>query len=184
MPFTAKKLNIDDVVLIEPKVFGDDRGFFMEAFKKSGFEALGICSDIVQINHSKSSKGVVRGLHYQLNPNSQGKIVRVVKGRVFDVAVDLRKGSPSFGKWVGEILSDENKNILWVPQGFAHGFCTLSDDVELIYYCTGSEYSPEGDKGVIWNDKQINVDWPIKNPIISSKDASLPTLGEAEINFE
>ncbi len=182
MPFEFKRLEIPDVVLVIPKVFEDERGFFMETFKKSDFEKFGIKADWVQDNHSKSKKGVLRGLHYQLNPKAQGKLVRVVRGAVFDVAVDIRKGSPWYGKWVGVILSEENKYMLWIPPGFAHGFVALEDDTEVMYKCT-EEYAPELDRGIIWNDPELRIIWPVRNPILSKKDAEHPSLKEAENNF-
>jgi len=181
MPFEFKKLDIPDVVLVIPKVFGDERGFFMETFKKSDFEKFGIKGDWVQDNHSRSKKGVLRGLHYQLEPKAQGKLVRVVRGMVFDVAVDIRKGSPWYGKWVGVILSEENKYMLWIPPGFAHGFLALEES-EVVYKCT-AEYAPELDRGIIWNDPEIGIVWPIENPILSPKDSKHPFLKDAENNF-
>ena len=181
MPFEFKKLEIPDVVLVIPKVFGDERGFFMETFKKSDFEKFGIKGDWVQDNHSRSKKGVLRGLHYQLEPKAQGKLVRVVRGMVFDVAVDIRKGSPWYGKWVGVILSEENKYMLWIPPGFAHGFLALEES-EVVYKCT-AEYAPELDRGIIWNDPEIGIVWPIENPILSPKDSKHPFLKDAENNF-
>jgi dTDP-4-dehydrorhamnose 3,5-epimerase len=186
MPFEFIKTEIPDVILIKPKVFSDERGFFMESYKKSEFEKAGIDTDFVQDNHSKSVKGVLRGLHYQKEPAAQGKLVRCIKGKIFDVAVDIRKKSPTFGKWVGYELSEENKFMLWIPKGFAHGFLTLSKEAEIIYKVSGSEYSPEHDRGIIWNDKTINIKWPvenIENIILSEKDKNLPTLENADINF-
>ncbi|WP_461832272.1 dTDP-4-dehydrorhamnose 3,5-epimerase [Aquifex sp.] len=182
MPFIFKKLEIPDVILIEPKVFGDERGFFMETYKSSEFKANGIKYEFVQDNHSRSQKGVLRGLHYQLKPMEQGKLVRCIRGRIWDVAVDIRKGSPWFGKWVAVELSEENKLMLWIPPGFAHGFVALEDGTEVIYKVT-KEYSPELDRGIIWNDPDIGIKWPIKNPILSKKDSSLPKLKDAENNF-
>ncbi|MCQ6254061.1 dTDP-4-dehydrorhamnose 3,5-epimerase [Methanocaldococcus sp.] len=182
MPFKFRRLEIPEVILIEPIVFEDERGFFMETYKYSEFSKFGIKEIFVQDNHSKSKKGVLRGLHYQKNPNAQGKLVRCIRGEIFDVAVDIRKGSPTFGKWVGVILSEENKKMLYIPKGFAHGFCVLSEEAEVIYKCT-AEYSPEDDRGIIWNDKDIGIDWPIKNPILSEKDKKHPPLREADINF-
>ena len=181
MPFEFKRLEIPDVVLVIPKVFGDERGFFMEVFKKSDFDSFGIKGEWVQDNHSFSKKGVLRGLHYQLEPKAQGKLVRVVKGKIFDVAVDIRKGSPWYGKWVGEILSEENKYMLWIPPGFAHGFVTL-EDAHVIYKCT-EEYAPELDRGIIWNDPEIGIDWPVKTPLLSEKDKKHPPLRSADVNF-
>ena len=183
MPFTFKKLEIPDIVLIEPRLFGDERGFFLETYKRSEFlEAGGIDADFTQANHSRSKRGILRGLHYQLKPKAQGKLVRVSRGAIFDVAVDIRKGSPWFGKWVGVTLTDENKLMLWIPPGFAHGFATLEDDTDVLYAAT-DEYSPEHDRGIIWNDPEISVKWPIKDPVISDKDARLPSLKEAWNNF-
>ena len=178
MPFEFKKLDLAGVVLIKPKVFGDSRGYFMEAYQKSVFQKNGIDADFCQDNHSMSTKGVLRGLHYQKNPKSQAKLVRCIKGSILDVAVDLRKNSPTFGKWIGEILSDENRNMLYIPSGFAHGFLVLSDKAELLYKAT-NEYSPEHDRGIRWNDPDINVDWKIDYiPIISDKDAKQPFFKE------
>lgn len=182
MNFEFIKLEIPEVVLIKPKVFEDARGFFMETFKASAFTKAGISYPFVQDNHSKSKKGVLRGLHYQLEPKAQGKLVRCIRGKIWDVAVDIRKGSPTFGKWVAVELSEENKYMLWIPPGFAHGFLAL-EDCEIIYKCT-EEYAPELDRGIIWNDPDIAIPWPIDNPILSPKDAKLPRLKDAEINFE
>ncbi len=183
MPFTFKRLEIPDVVLIEPKIFGDDRGFFAETYKASDFRENGIDHDFPQDNHSKSKKGTLRGLHYQLNPKAQGKLVRVVKGAVFDVAVDIRKGSPYFGRWVGAILNEENRHMLWVPPGFAHGYYTLEDETEFLYKTT-DEYSPAHDRGIRWSDPEIGINWPDTRPILSDKDSALPPLREAEMNFQ
>lgn len=178
MPFSFKKLEIEDVILVTPQVFGDSRGFFMESYQKSVFEQNGIKDDFNQDNHSKSTKGVLRGLHYQTNPKAQAKLVRCPRGKIFDVAVDLRKNSPTFGKWVGEILSEENKNMLYIPAGFAHGFVVLSDEAELLYKAS-KEYSPQNDRGIRWNDPEINVDWRIDfEPLISEKDSKQPYLKE------
>ena len=182
MPFTFKRLEIPDVILIEPRVFQDVRGFFMETYKYSDFAAFGIAERFVQDNHSRSVKGVLRGLHYQNPPHAQGKLIRVVVGEVFDVAVDIRKGSPTYGKWVGVKLSAENRRMLYIPPGFAHGFCVLSDVAEVVYKVT-AEYAPECEAGIIWNDPGIGIEWPIKHPIISSKDAQWPTLREAVNGF-
>jgi len=182
MPFKFKKLEIPDVILIEPVVFTDERGFFIETFKASDFKANNISYEFVQDNHSKSRKGVLRGLHYQLKPMEQGKLVRCIKGKIWDVAVDIRKGSPWYRKWVGVELSEKNKLMLWIPPGFAHGFIAL-EDAEVIYKCT-KEYAPQYDRGIIWNDPELAIHWPIKNPILSLKDANLPNLKDAENNFE
>jgi dTDP-4-dehydrorhamnose 3,5-epimerase len=167
----AISLAIPDVILLEPRVFGDDRGFFFESYNRQAFrEATGVDPDFVQDNHSRSVKGVLRGLHYQLPPKVQGKLVRVVAGEVFDVAVDIRPGSATFGKWVGEILSAENKQQMWIPPGFAHGFLTLSETAEFLYKTT-DYYSPEHERCIVWNDTDINVVWPLdQQPILSGKD--------------
>jgi len=164
---------IPDVKIFEPKSFGDERGFFFESFNQKLFEeATGLKRDFVQDNHSKSSKGVLRGLHYQLPPMAQGKLVRVVQGEVFDVAVDIRKSSPTFGQWVGIHLSGENKRQLWIPEGFAHGFLTLSETAEFLYKTTNF-YSPPHDQSILWNDSLINITWPQGvDPLISEKDAN------------
>ena len=162
---------IPHVKIIEPTIFGDDRGFFMETWQQKKFEELvtGKPTEFVQDNHSKSKKGILRGLHYQTE-NTQGKLVRVVSGEVFDVAVDIRKGSPTFGQWVGVYLSDENKRQLWIPEGFAHGFYVTSDEAEFVYKCT-DYYNPKAEKAIIWNDESLKIDWPISiSPILSEKD--------------
>ena len=182
MPFQFKRIEIPEVILIEPKVFQDERGFFMETYKYSDFAAFGIAERFVQDNHSRSVKGVLRGLHYQNPPHAQGKLIRVVVGEIFDVAVDIRKGSPTYGKWVGVKLSAENRRMLYIPPGFAHGFCVLSDVAEVVYKVT-AEYAPECEAGIIWNDPGIGIEWPFKHPIISSKDAQWPTLREAVNGF-
>ena len=165
------KTEIPDVLIFEPKVFGDERGFFFESFNQKIFEeAVGRKVEFVQDNHSKSSKGVLRGLHYQLEPYAQGKLVRCVVGEVFDVAVDIRKSSPTFGKCLEVILSADNKKQLWIPEGFAHGFLTLQDDTEIIYKTT-NYYSPEYERAIIWNDEELSIKWPSKPDIISQKDS-------------
>ncbi len=162
--------SIPDVKIIEPRVFGDERGFFMETWNQKKFEELvtGKPTLFVQDNHSKSKKGILRGLHYQTE-NTQGKLVRVVSGEVFDVAVDLRKGSTTFGRWVGEYLSAENKRQLWVPEGFAHGFYVTSDEAEFVYKCT-DYYHPESEVSIRWDDKFININWPINNGLVVLSD--------------
>jgi len=173
---------IAEVKLIEPKVFGDSRGFFMETYQKLKLEASGISADFVQDNHSGSSKGILRGLHYQVR-SAQGKLVRAVAGEIFDVAVDLRKSSPTFGKWVGERLSAENKHALWVPPGFAHGFYVLSDWAEVLYKAT-DYYAPEWERSIRWDDPQIGIEWPLvdgKKPILSKKDAEGGAFKDAEV---
>lgn len=165
------KLAIPDVVVFEPRVFGDERGFFYESFnQKVFFEATGLNRDFVQDNHSKSQQGVLRGLHYQMPPYAQGKLVRVVAGEVFDVAVDLRLSSPTFGRWVGQILSAENKKQMWVPEGFAHGFLVLSSSAEFLYKTT-NYYAPEHERCIQWNDPGLGIQWPITSePNLSAKD--------------
>jgi dTDP-4-dehydrorhamnose 3,5-epimerase len=178
------KTEIPAVILIKPKINGDERGFFMESYKKSLFYQHGISEEFVQDNHSKSSYAVLRGLHYQLNPQAQGKLLRCIRGKIFDVAVDIRRNSPSFGKWVGYELSEENKHLLYIPAGFAHGFLTLSDSAELLYKTT-AEYSPAHDRGVLFSDPAIGIKWPKINAefVLSVKDQQQPTLAAAETNF-
>jgi dTDP-4-dehydrorhamnose 3,5-epimerase len=171
---------IPDVMLLEPKVFGDDRGFFFESFNQAAFEAaIGIRVTFVQDNHSRSAKHVLRGLHYQIQ-KPQGKLIRVVRGEVFDVAVDISKGSSTFGQWVGETLSAENKRQLWVPEGFAHGFVVLSDTAECLYKTT-DYYAPEHERCIAWNDSTIGIQWPLDGrPVLSTKDRQGKSLAEAE----
>jgi dTDP-4-dehydrorhamnose 3,5-epimerase len=171
---------IPDVKIIEPAVFGDERGFFMETWQQKKFEELVCPRTFVQDNHSKSSKGILRGLHYQ-TVNTQGKLVRVVAGEVFDVAVDMRRSSPTFGKWVGVLLSAENKRQLWVPEGFAHGFYVTSDSAEFVYKCT-DYYNPQHEHSLLWNDSELNINWPINSdnpPSLSAKDAVGTPFSEA-----
>ena len=173
-----KKLEIPDVVLMTPPVFGDERGFFMETFRQSEFEKNCGNYQFVQDNHSSSSKNILRGLHYQYE-KPQGKLVRVVRGEVFDVAVDMRKDSITFGKWVGEYLSADNKRMLWVPPGFAHGFIVISEQAEFVYKCT-DYYNPGDEYSLAWDDKKVGIDWPLGvEPILSDKDASGLTFQEA-----
>jgi dTDP-4-dehydrorhamnose 3,5-epimerase len=171
---------IPDVLILEPKVFGDDRGFFYESFNQKAFqEATGLNVDFVQDNHSKSAKNVLRGLHYQIQ-QPQGKLVRVVQGEVFDVAVDIRKSSSTFGKWVGEILSAENKRMIWVPAGFAHGFVVISETAEFLYKTT-DYWAPAFERSIAWNDPTIGIQWPMKaSPVLSAKDQQGKPLAEAE----
>ena len=176
-----EKLAIPEVVLFTPKVFGDERGFFFESFNQNVFEqATGTAPAFVQDNHSKSVRGVLRGLHYQLPPHAQGKLVRVVQGAVFDVAVDIRRSSPTFGRWVGALLSADNKRQLWIPPGFAHGFVTLSDTAEFLYKTTDF-YAPSAERAIIWNDPTIGVDWGYDGtPVLSGKDQQALPLAQAE----
>ncbi|NJE54447.1 dTDP-4-dehydrorhamnose 3,5-epimerase [Thermococcus sp. 21S9] len=178
MPFEFERLEIQDVILIKPKVFGDERGFFMETYKKPDFERAGIHEEFVQDNQSHSRYGVLRGLHFQREPYAQAKIVRVVRGVIYDVVVDLRKNSPTFGKWVGVILSEFNKWQLYIPRGFAHGFVVLSDVADVVYK-VDNVYAPDHEGGIIWNDPELGIDWPVDEPIVSEKDKKWPTLKEA-----
>ena len=175
------KTTIPDVIILEPNVFGDDRGFFYESFNQSNFEAgIGRKVTFVQDNHSKSIKNVLRGLHYQID-QPQGKLVRVVSGEVFDVAVDIRKSSPTFGRWVGEILSAKNKRQLWVPEGFAHGFLTLSETAEFLYKTT-NYYASQSERCIAWDDTSLKIDWPIQGePNLSKKDSQGSSLELAEV---
>lgn len=176
----VEETKLDGVLLVTPQVFGDERGFFMETYNRDKAIANGLPSEFVQDNHSKSSRGVLRGLHYQY-PQWQGKLVRTVQGEIFDVAVDIRAGSATYGEWVGFLLNDENKQQLYVPPGFAHGFVVTSDTAEVVYKCT-TLYAPEQEGSVLWNDPDIGIDWPLDSPILSAKDevgqrlADLPSL--------
>ncbi|HZF19039.1 MAG TPA: dTDP-4-dehydrorhamnose 3,5-epimerase [Burkholderiales bacterium] len=171
---------LPDVLLIEPKVFGDARGFFFESWNEREFEQAGIRARFVQDNHSRSGEGVLRGLHYQLQ-RPQGKLVRVTTGEIFDVAVDIRRGSPTFGRWEGARLSSESKNMLWIPVGFAHGFFVLSDFAEVIYKTTDF-YAPDHERCILWNDPQLGIEWPVSGaPLLSAKDAAGVRLRDAEI---
>lgn len=177
------KTKLPEIVILEPKVFGDYRGYFMESYNKKVFEELGLKYNFVQDNQSLSKEpGTIRGLHFQMNPKAQTKLVRCVKGAIFDVAVDIRIGSPTYGHWVGVILSEYNHRQLLVPKGFAHGFCTLVPDT-IVNYKVDEYYAPEADAGIIWNDPTIGIDWPTSIPILSEKDKNLPSLTEAQINF-
>jgi dTDP-4-dehydrorhamnose 3,5-epimerase len=166
--------SLPGVLILEPKVFGDGRGFFYESYHQARYHGEGITGDFVQTNVSRSAKGVLRGLHYQW-PHPQGKLVSVLEGEVYDVAVDIRRGSPNFGQWVGVMLTSENHRHLWIPEGFAHGFCVLSDYATFTYQCT-SLYDAAADAGVRWNDADIGVDWPISEPLLSEKDSKTPLL--------
>lgn len=172
---------IPDVIVIEPKIFSDDRGFFLESYQKQKFFDSGIEADFVQDNHSKSRYGTLRGLHYQIQ-QPQGKLMRVIAGEIYDVAVDIRKNSPTFGKWVGDYLSAENKKMLWIPAGFAHGFYVTSPEAEVIYKAT-DYYAPQWERTIVWDDPAIGIDWPLKGeaPLLSSKDKLGKLLNEAEV---
>lgn len=182
MPFRFVKTEIPDVVIIEPRVFADERGFFMETYKRSEFAALGIDEIFVQVNRSKSPKGILRGLHYQKQPQAQGKLVHALAGEIFDVAVDIRQGAPTFGRSVIIELSSKNKRMLYVPAGFAHGFCVVSDDAE-VSYMTTAEYAPECEAGIRWDDPDLAIDWPIASPRLSQRDRLWPCLKDADNNF-
>lgn len=182
MPFTFKPLKIKGLLLIETKVFSDNRGFFAEVYKFSEFKKAGIPSEFKQCNHSLSAKNVVRGLHYQKNPNAQGKLVRVLTGKIFDVAVDIRKGSPTYGKWEGIELDAKSKQMLYIPEGFAHGFLTLVDNTEVEYFCT-KEYSVTDERGIRFDDPVLGINWPLHEPSASPKDAINPLFRDAENNF-
>lgn len=181
MPFTVTPTAIPDVLLLEPKVFGDERGYFFESYNARDFqEATGLQVEFVQDNHSMSAKGVLRGLHYQIQ-HPQGKLLRAVQGSVFDVAVDLRKSSPTFGRWVGALLSADNRRQLWVPPGFAHGFLTLSDTAEVLYKTTDYWY-PEHERSLLWNDPSIGIEWPVEGePRLAAKDNGAGLLCQAEL---
>lgn len=183
MPFDFKNLDLPDVVLVEPKVFSDGRGYFLETFKYSDFDSFGLSASFVQDNYSFSEKGVLRGLHWQNNPQAQAKLVQCLSGEIFDVAVDIRKNSPTYGQWVAEVLSAENKKLLYVPVGFAHGFCVLSDQAKILYKCT-AEYAPELERGVIWNDPDIGVEWPTKDPSLSERDQQNVRLKDIDNNMK
>lgn len=172
---------IKDVILIEPEVFGDRRGFFMETYRRDLLHANGVNVEFVQWNHSLSVQNTLRGLHYQAS-QPQGKLVRVIRGEVYDVAVDIRFGSPTFGKWVAEILSAENKKQLFVPAGFAHGFCVVSEEAEFVYACT-DYYHPPSEKGIIWNDPELKIPWPVNEPILSGKDRHYPRFKDIGRDF-
>ena len=180
--FTFHKTDIEGVYIIEPKVFGDERGYFMETYNEKDFKEAGLDYNFVQDNESRSHKGVLRGLHYQRN-YPQAKLVRVIQGEVFDVAVDLRKNSPTYGKWVGVVLSSENKKMFMIPRGFAHGFVVLSETAEFVYKCD-ELYHPEDEGGIMWNDPDVGVIWPYKGePSLSEKDTKHPLLRDSKISF-
>jgi dTDP-4-dehydrorhamnose 3,5-epimerase len=180
MPFSFKLLSIPEVILIEPKVFPDDRGYFLETFKSSDFLSNNIPDKFVQDNLSFSRKNVIRGMHFQRKPKEQGKLVSVIKGRVIDVAVDIRKESPTFMKWIAVELNDSKNAMVYIPAGFAHGFFSLTEEVYLLYKCT-NEYDSIADSGIRWNDPDIGIAWPINNPVLSEKDQRLPYLKDLDI---
>lgn len=182
MPFSFKRLAIPDLILATPKVFHDTRGAFAEVYEAGVFAAEGISCPIIQINYSRSTKNVIRGLHYQKKPMGQAKIIRVLSGKIFDVALDIRKGSPTYGKWAGVELSREGGEVLYVPEGFAHGFSALTDEVEVEYFCS-NPYSQEHERGIHYADKTLAIDWRVKDPILSPKDNQYPLFKEAEHDF-
>lgn len=179
MKFTS--LAIPDIIAIEPKVYEDDRGFFMETYGRNAFADHGIHVEFVQFNHSQSIKNTLRGLHYQVG-KPQAKLVRVIRGEVYDVVVDIRFGSPFYGKWISEILSEHNRKQLYVPVGFAHGFCVKSDEAEFIYACTDTYY-PQGERGILWNDPDLGISWPVKDPLLSEKDKNNIPFSRIEHDF-
>jgi dTDP-4-dehydrorhamnose 3,5-epimerase len=174
MTLRVEKCGLPEVLLLTPQVFGDDRGFFLETYSERDFAAAGITARFVQDNQSRSKRGVLRGLHYQLE-HPQGKLVRVTRGKIFDVAADIRAGSPTFGKWVGVVLDDEKKQAIWIPPGFAHGFCVLSDYADVAYKATDF-YTPSAERGVRWDDPLLGIQWPVEEPILSEKDRRYPLL--------
>lgn len=184
--FNVTKTPLDGILVIEPKVFGDDRGFFMEYYNLESFAEFGLTEKFIQDNHSRSKKGVVRGLHYQINPSPMGKLVKCARGKIFDVGVDIRRGSPTFGKWYGEILTGDNHKMLYFPPGFAHGFLSLEDNTEVIYKCT-AVYSAANERAILWNDPAIGIKWPLEQVenkvIVSDRDGKHPGLDQAETNF-
>jgi len=169
--------SLPGVLIIEPKVFSDPRGFFMETYNAASFAQAGLCEAFVQDNHSRSSRGVLRGLHYQ-EPGAQGKLIRCAEGAIFDVAVDIRRGSPNFGRWFGAELTGQNKMQMWIPRGFAHGFCVVSEAADVIYKCTAL-YDPVTERSIRWNDPAIGIEWPLREPLLSGKDKVAPLLSEA-----
>jgi dTDP-4-dehydrorhamnose 3,5-epimerase len=182
MPFRFERLEIPEVILVEAIAFEDPRGFFMETYNWSAFRANGIPEAFVQDNYSYSVCGVLRGLHYQKPPKAQGKLIGVIRGEIFDVAVDIRQGSPTYGRWVGGRLSAKDRRLLYVPVGFAHGFCVLSSEADIFYKVT-AEYAPGLEGGIRWNDAELGIPWPVQDPILSAKDVQLPVLREADHIF-
>src|SRR5262245_31784712 len=182
MAFKFQRLEITDVILVEAHAFEDGRGLFVETYKRSVFSANGINDTFVQDNYSHSLRGVLRGLHYQKHPKAQAKLVTVLQGEIFDVAVDIRWGSLTYGRWVGKFLAAKDCRLLYIPVGFAHGFCVISDEADVLYKVT-EEYAPDLDRGVIWNDGDLAIRWPIENPTVSLKDAKLPPLKSLDSDF-
>ena len=184
MPFDFRPHpDLPDLIVVAPRVFGDERGWFQESYKRSDFERHGIAGEFRQDNHSRSTtRGVIRGLHYQLHPSAQGKLVRCTVGSIFDVAVDIRRGSPTWLKWVGVELSAERPGMLWIPEGFAHGFCTTSDVAEVLYKTT-AEYNSQLERSIRWDDPALGIRWPVAKPSLSPRDLAAPLLSAAENNF-
>lgn len=182
MAFKFRKLDIPELLLITPDIFSDARGSFIEVFKQPDFARLGMDISFRQVNYSSSAKGVLRGLHYQNPPFAQSKLIRVISGEIFDVAVDIRRGSPRYGKWAGVRLEASGAQSLFIPEGFAHGFCVLSDTAEVEYFA-GAVYSPQHERGIIYNDPSLGIRWPVASPILSEKDAGSPLLANAENGF-
>lgn len=182
MSFTFESLEIPDVMVVRPRRHPDDRGSFTEIYRKDVFAAAGIAPEFVQDNLVHSSGGVLRGLHYQLPPAAQGKLVRVVQGRIFDVAVDIRKGGSTFGGWVGRTLDAENGEMLWIPPGFAHGYCVLSESADVLYKVT-SHFNPERSRGIHWNDSLLEIEWPVVDPVVSDVDREQPEFERCENHF-
>jgi dTDP-4-dehydrorhamnose 3,5-epimerase len=183
MPFRFERLELPELIFIQAQRFEDNRGFFLETYRASEFATHGVPSSFVQDNLSHSTHGVLRGLHYQNRPKAQGKLVMVLRGQIFDVAVDIRHGSPTYGRWAGVTLSADRFGMIYVPAGFAHGFCVLSQEADVLYKVT-AEYAPELDRGILWNDPAIGIHWPIPDPVLSVKDAHLPPLRDADNNSE
>jgi dTDP-4-dehydrorhamnose 3,5-epimerase len=183
MPFRFERLEIPELVFIQAQRFEDNRGFFLETYRASEFAAHGIPANFVQDNLSHSVHGVLRGLHYQKRPKAQGKLVMVLSGEILDVAVDIRRGSPTYGRWAGVRLSADRGDMIYVPAGFAHGFCVISQEAKVLYKVT-DDYAPKLDRGIVWNDPAIGIKWPTADPVLSKKDAQLPLLKDADHNFE
>lgn len=182
MRFRFEPLDVPEVVLVEPVVHGDHRGFFLETYRRSAFAEAGIAPELVQSNVARSARGVLRGLHYQLPPAAQGKLVGVARGEIFDVAVDVRRGSPTWARWVGVRIDDQKHQMLWVPPGFAHGYCVLSAEAD-VWYGVTAEYEPDLDRGIRWDDPELGVSWPLDAPRLSPKDQTLPGLSDADLPF-
>jgi len=182
MPFQFKSLEIPELVLIEAQSYEDGRGSFMEVYQKTEFSANGIPQVFAQDNYTYSVRGTLRGLHYQKHPKAQAKLVTVLRGEMFDVALDIRKGSPTYGQWVGVVLTGQKHHMLYIPAGFAHGFCVMSEEADILYKVT-EEYAPALDRGILWNDPEVGIRWPIEKPLLSAKDARLPLLKDADNDF-